>query len=65
MRQHFWGNSIQHLQTAYGRQLNLEFEPRRLEGLDDAERRKAVSTLAQILMQAAGLMVEELSDDRH
>lgn len=50
---------------AYGRQLNLEFEPRRLEGLDDAERRKAVSTLAQILMQAAGLMVEELSDDRH
>lgn len=50
---------------AYGRQLNLEFEPRGLEGLDDAERRKAVSTLAQILMQAAGLMVEELSDDRH
>lgn len=50
---------------AYGRQLNLEFEPRRLEGLDDTERRKAVSMLAQILMQAAGLMVEELSDDRH
>jgi len=50
---------------AYGRQLNLDFEPRRLEGLDDTERRKAVSTLAQILMQAAGLMVEELSDDRH
>ena len=48
----------------YGRQLNLEFDRRRLEGLDDTERRKAVSTLAQILMQAAGLMVEELSDDR-
>ena len=50
---------------AYGRQLKQDFEPRRLEGLDDTERRKAVSTLAQILMQAAGLMVEELSDDRH
>lgn len=50
---------------AYGRQLDLEFEPRRLEGLDDTERRKAVSTLAQILMQAAGLMVEDLSDNRH
>lgn len=49
----------------YGRQLNLEFEPLRLEGLDDIERRKAVATLAQILMQAAGLMVEELSDDKH
>jgi len=47
-----------------GRQMNLQFEPRRLEGLDDAERSKAVSTLAQILMQAAGLVVEELGDDQ-
>ena len=47
----------------FGRQMNLEFEPHRLEGLDDTERQKAVSTLAQILMQAAGLVVEELSDD--
>ena len=46
-----------------GRQMNLEFEPRRLEGLDDTERHNAVSILAQILMQAAGLVVEELSDD--
>lgn len=53
------------LAPVQGRQLNMEFEPHRLEGLDDIERRKAVSTLAQILMQAAGLMVEELSDDRH
>jgi hypothetical protein len=44
--------------------MNLQFEPRRLEGLDDAERSKAVSTLAQILMQAAGLVVEELGDDQ-
>lgn len=48
----------------FGRQMSLEFEPRRLGGLDDTERRKAVSTLAQILMQAAGLVVEELSDDQ-
>lgn len=48
----------------FGRQMNLEFEPRRLEGLNDTERRKAVSTLAQILMQAAGLAVEELSDEQ-
>lgn len=47
-----------------GRQMSLEFEPRRLEGLDDEGRSKAVSTLAQILMQAAGLVVEELSDDQ-
>lgn len=53
------------LAPTYGRQLNLEFEPRRLEGLDDTERRKTVATVAQILMQAAGLMVEEFGDDRH
>jgi hypothetical protein len=44
--------------------MNLEFEPRRLEELDDAERGKAVSTLAQILMQAAGLVVEGFGDDQ-
>lgn len=49
----------------FGRQMNLEFEPHKLEGLNDTERRKAVSTLAQILMQAAGLVVEELRDDQH
>lgn len=46
------------------RQLNLNFEPRSLEGLDQMERARAASTLAQILMQAAGLVVEELSDDQ-
>ncbi len=39
--------------------------PLRLEGLDVMERRKAVSTLAQIVTQAAGFMVEELSDEPH
>lgn len=50
---------------ASGRQMSLIFEPRRVEGESDAERAKAVNTLAQILMQAAGLVVEELGDDRH
>lgn len=46
------------------RQLNLDFEPRLLEGLDETERQRAASMLAQILMQAAGLVVEELGDDQ-
>jgi hypothetical protein len=47
-----------------GRQMSLIFEPRRVDGMNEAERTKAVITLAQILMQAAGLVVEELGDDR-
>ncbi|ANY82194.1 hypothetical protein BB934_43475 (plasmid) [Microvirga ossetica] len=46
-----------------GRQMSLIFEPRRLDGMRDAERAKTVLLLAQILMQAAGLVVEELGDD--
>lgn len=49
---------------ASGRQMSLIFEPRRVDGMSDAERAKAVITLAQILMQAAGLVVEEFGDDR-
>jgi hypothetical protein len=48
-----------------GRQMNLIFESRKLDGLGDKERAKAVSALARILMQAAGLKVEELRDDQH
>ncbi len=48
-----------------GRQMNLIFEPCMLDGLDEQERAKAVSVLTQILMQAAGLVVEELGDERH
>lgn len=46
-----------------GRQMSLIFEPRRVDGMSEAERTKAVITLAKILMQAAGLVVEELDDD--
>ena len=52
------------LEPISGRQLTLGFEPRKLGGLSEKERAKAVLTLAQILMQAAGLVVEELGDDR-
>lgn len=46
------------------RQLNLLFESSRLTGLSIPDRSKARKLLAQILMQAAGLNVEELDDDR-
>jgi hypothetical protein len=45
--------------------MNLLFDTRRSEGLASLERDKVISTLAQILMQAAGLRVEELDDDKH
>lgn len=47
-----------------GRQMSLIFEPQKLEGMTGTERAKAKTTLAQILMQAAGLVVEEFDDDR-
>ncbi|HVT30125.1 MAG TPA: hypothetical protein VHE81_19090 [Lacipirellulaceae bacterium] len=46
------------------RQMNLLFANSRLEGLSALERNKIISTLAQILMQAAGIRVEELDDDK-
>ena len=45
------------------RQMNLLFDPTRLEALSFLERNKITVVLAQILMQAAGLSVEELDDD--
>ena len=53
------------LVQASGRQLDLIFKPRTLDGLSDKDRHKAVSMLACLLMQAAGLVVEELNDDQH
>lgn len=46
------------------RQLNLLFESSRLTGFSLLDRSKARILLAQVLMQAAGLSVEELDDDR-
>jgi hypothetical protein len=58
---------MKHLQLVAirsNRQMHLLFESRRLEGLDPHERSKVISALAQILMQAADLGVEELDDDK-
>jgi hypothetical protein len=46
-----------------GRQMILLFGSDGLEGLEALERSKVASALAQILMQAAGIRVEELDDD--
>jgi len=51
--------------TTSSRQMDLLFDTRRSEGLTPLERDRVASTLAQILMQAAGLSVEELDDDKH
>ena len=45
-------------------QMNLLFDAKRSEGMSPAERDKVVLILAQILMQATGLNVEELQDDK-
>ena len=50
--------------TIASRQMNLLFDAKRSEGMSAAERDKVVLILAQILMQAAGLKVEELEDDK-
>jgi hypothetical protein len=45
--------------------MSLMFEPRKLDGMSRGEREEVIVILAQILMQAAGLAVEELDDDQH
>jgi hypothetical protein len=50
--------------TPVSRQLTLLFDAKGLAGLSSPERSKVRQLLAQILMQAAGLSVEELDDDK-
>ena len=50
--------------TAASRQMNLLFDAKRSEGMNPAEQDRVVLILAQVLMQAAGLKVEELEDDK-
>jgi hypothetical protein len=49
--------------TPVSRQLNLLFDANCLAGLNSLDRSRVRQLLAQILMQAAGLSVEELDDD--
>ena len=46
------------------RQMNLLFDSNHLEGLEVLERDKVAIALAQILMQAVGVRLEELDDDK-
>ena len=46
------------------RQMRLLFDSDCLEGLQTFERGKVVLAIAQILMQAAGVSIEELDDDK-
>jgi len=46
------------------RQMNLLFDGDRLEGLEALDRDKVVIALAHLLMQAMGLTVEEVDDDK-
>jgi hypothetical protein len=56
---------LRELPTAIaGRQMSLLFDSNRLDGLGALERSKAAAALARILMQAAGVRVEELDDDK-
>ena len=57
--------TARHAGTDLGQaQMSLMFEPRKVDGMNDVERAGAITTLAQLLMQAAGLIVEELDDDQ-
>ena len=47
-----------------GRQMSLMFGPCTVDEMNEAERAKATITLAQILMQAAGLIVGGLDDEQ-
>lgn len=48
-----------------GRQMSLVFEPRKLDGMKEVERAEATMALAHLRVQAAGLIVEELGDERN
>ena len=49
---------------ASARQLSLMFEPSKVSGLSSVERAEVTVILAQMLMQSAGLVVEEPEDDQ-
>jgi hypothetical protein len=56
--------SLKLLAAVSRRQMNLLFDNSRLDGLGSLERDKIIQALARILMQGAGLSVEELDDDK-
>jgi hypothetical protein len=57
MSWHHWPKIIARRQT------NLLFDGDRLGALEALDREKVITAVAHILMQAAGLRVEEVDDD--
>jgi hypothetical protein len=51
------------LLPAAGRQLSIPFESRRLRGISALDRRVALARLTLLLLEAAGVAVEERDDD--
>ena len=49
---------------AKSRQMSMVFESTGLRGLSTAERTKALTSLAHLLLLAAGVVVEETDDER-
>jgi len=47
------------------RQLSMALDSARLRGISPSERRTALAQLALILMEAAGVVTGERSDDEH
>jgi len=45
-------------------QISLAFESMGLRGLTNAERTKVIIRLSQLLIQAAGVVVQEMDDER-
>jgi hypothetical protein len=49
--------------AAVPRQLCIMFDSIRLQGMNASERTKVIACLANLLMQAAGVVTEERDDD--
>lgn len=47
------------------RQLSIPFEPGRLEGASPTDLRTTLAQLTHLLLEAAGVAVEERDDDGH
>ena len=45
------------------RQLSILFDPGKLEGISDSDRRMALARLSRLLLEATGVAAEERDDD--
>jgi hypothetical protein len=53
------------LRATAPRQLSILFESPALQGMSPSQRANAVTQLACLLLQAAGMQTQEASDDEH